>query len=236
MTRASAALLHYGTGATLMGTSAAYLWGITDSAPPVLTVAVPTNRVIVRAVGTRVRRRRGVRSATRRRLRLTTPVQTLLDLADEPGCGVEEAVGLWAQAAQRGVVDAGQLREGLTARRYHQHRAVLTLVLDDLDAGAQSMAEVRFRRDVLAAHGLPVLEGQVAGSSDPCAQRRDFEDLEHGVVVEIDGRLWHEGAAFHTDRRRDRATARSGRVTLRAGWVEVATRRATWRSTSGSRS
>ncbi|MGL5927704.1 MAG: hypothetical protein ACRCY8_02085, partial [Dermatophilaceae bacterium] len=36
-----------------------------------------------------------------------------------------------------------------------------------------------------------------------------------------DGRLGHEGEWLFVDRRRDRRVAASGRVTMRAGWVDV---------------
>ncbi len=51
--------------------------------------------------------------------------------------------------------------------------------------------------------------------------RRDFEYDRWLVVVEVDGRLGHEGEHLAADRRRDRRTAGTGRVTLRAGWVDV---------------
>ena len=47
--------------------------------------------------------------------------------------------------------------------------------------------------------------------------RRDFEYDRWLVVVEVDGRLGHEGEHLAADRRRDRRTAGTGRVTLRAG-------------------
>ena len=51
--------------------------------------------------------------------------------------------------------------------------------------------------------------------------RRDFESEEFGVIVEVDGRLGHGFAERDRDNRRDRRAARSGRITLRAGWVDV---------------
>ena len=57
---------------------------------------------------------------------------------------------------------------------------------------------------ILSVDGVP------SGTVDPSS-----------VVVEVDGRLGHEGEHTATDRQRDRRAAGTGRVTLRAGWVDV---------------
>ena len=51
--------------------------------------------------------------------------------------------------------------------------------------------------------------------------RRDFWYRAYGVVVEVDGRLGHEGPGMWRDRRRDRSAARDGLVTLRCGAAEI---------------
>ena len=77
--------------------------------------------------------------------------------------------------------------------------------------------EVSYVKRVEEPHGLPRGELQVRDG----AVRRDVEYEEWNVVVEVDGRLGHEGEYVAVDRRRDRRAAGRGRVTLRAGWVDV---------------
>ena len=91
------------------------------------------------------------------------------------------------------------------------------LALGEVAEGAESLLEVAYVRKVERAHGLPRATRQVRSAG----VRRDFEYEEWGVVVEVDGRLGHEGEHLAIDRRRDRRAAGQGKVTLRAGWVDV---------------
>lgn len=63
---------------------------------------------------------------------------------------------------------------------------------------------------------------QVPAQSRGRGLRRDFEYEEFRVIVEVDGRLGHVGAGMFADRRRDRSALREGRISIRAGWVDVA--------------
>ena len=51
---------------------------------------------------------------------------------------------------------------------------------------------------------------------------RDVAYEEQRVLVELDGRLGHQGAARVTDGIRDRRSATRGWLTVRAFWVDVA--------------
>lgn len=217
--RASAATLHAGTGAALILGSSAYLWGLADREPAVITVGVPLERKPVRVVGTRIRRLRRLETAIVERLTVTTRAQTVIDLAGEPGCDIDEAVALAARAAQRRHLSAADLLVELRARHRHPHGEVLAMALGDIDGGVEGAAEFRFVRDVQRAHDLPELVRQVVTRD---GARRDFESDEFGVVIEVDGQLWHAGERFHSDRRRDRRTATKGKVPLRSGWLDVA--------------
>ncbi len=81
--------------------------------------------------------------------------------------------------------------------------------------------EVRYIKGVERPHGLPPSRRQTPGSIAGQRLRRDFEYEDYHVVVEVDGQLGHAGAGMWTDRRRDRRAAREGKITLRAGWVDV---------------
>jgi very-short-patch-repair endonuclease len=110
-----------------------------------------------------------------------------------------------------------ELVEALGGRARHRHRRILLTALSVVADGAESLLEVSYVRRGEVPHGLPRSSMQVAVGR----LRRDFEYEAWGVVVEVDGRLGHEGEYVAVDRRRDRRTAGAGRVTLRAGWVDV---------------
>ena len=105
----------------------------------------------------------------------------------------------------------------LAGRARHRHRRILMLALGVVAEGAESLMEVSYVTRVEEPHGLPRAAMQVRDG----ILRRDFEYEPWRVVVEVDGRLGHEGEYLAVDRRRDRRAAGAGRVTLRAGWVDV---------------
>ena len=142
---------------------------------------------------------------------------TLLDLAQE--ASLDDAVGRLARAFQQGQTTERMVRQTLAKRPRQRHRALLLEVLGDLDGGAESPAEVRWVRDVERAHGLP---GAVRQQPTGDGGRRDNVYEEFGLVVEVDGRLGHEGwDGRRRDGRRDRRAARSGRLTVRVFWDEL---------------
>ncbi|MCE0486028.1 type IV toxin-antitoxin system AbiEi family antitoxin domain-containing protein [Ornithinimicrobium sediminis] len=222
--RACAAVLRSGRDAVLALGAAAYLWGLQERPPSVIPVAVPVDRAVVRAVGTRVRRRRHLDTATLRGLPVTSAAQTVVDLAGEPGCRADHAVALVARVVQLRRCTADDLMHELEGRRAHRHRVVLRAALGDVASGVESVAEHRYARDVERAHGLPTFVRQSRVCPGEGLDRRDFECLEFGVVVEVDGGRWHTGTVIQADRRRDRGTAADGKVTLRAGWDDVTQR------------
>lgn len=224
MARASAAVLWAGTGAALSLRAAAYLWQLTDRQPTVLTVAVPAHRQVRRVAGVRVTRRRRIRLAEVQRLPVTGATQTVIDLGDLHTCDAESAVALAARAVQLGVATTAELAAELRRRRAHRHREALRMALGDIADGIESVAEHHYVRNVERAHGLPRFARQVVASGAGGQVRRDFESLEFGVIVEIDGLPWHSGVAAARDHRRDRDAAGSGKVTLRAGYADVVQR------------
>ncbi len=69
------------------------------------------------------------------------------------------------------------------------HRRLLANVLGDVAAGAQSALEIEYLRDVERAHGLPDGERQQPSG-------RTWQDVRYrrfSTIVELDGRLGHEG-------------------------------------------
>lgn len=92
------------------------------------------------------------------------------------------------------------------------------LGLGEIDAGAESLPEVWFATRVQHPHGLPEFTRQVVRET---GTRNDLACLPYGVNVEVDGRVWHAGERFHTDRRRDRAAAARGEVTVRVTLLDL---------------
>lgn len=94
--------------------------------------------------------------------------------------------------------------------------------LDDVAAGAHSLLELLYLRDVERRHGLP------RGRRQRPVQRggqREWTDVsydEYATLVELDGRLGHsEVAEAWRDMRRDNAAALAGEAALRYGWADV---------------
>jgi hypothetical protein len=115
--------------------------------------------------------------------------------------------------------DESKLRRALAGRQTQTHYGLLMEVLGDF-GGVENAAELRYDRDVVAAHGLPVGQRQAAG---PASISRDVEHEEFGVIVEVNGRKGHEGwLGQQRDGQRDRRAAADGRLTVRVFWIDVA--------------
>jgi very-short-patch-repair endonuclease len=122
------------------------------------------------------------------------------------------------QAVQTRRTTVVRLRRTLEARSRHSRRRFLEELLADVAEGVESPLELRYLRDVERAHGLPQgVRQHVSRSRD----RRDVVYREYGLVVELDGRLGHEGLGRFRDMRRDNRATVDGESTLRYGSVDV---------------
>ncbi|MFM6852068.1 MAG: hypothetical protein ACKOVB_23490 [Terrabacter sp.] len=132
----------------------------------------------------------------------------------------DRVLALVSRACQQGLTSEARLADALASRPGQPHGALLRECLADVGAGAESAAEIRYIRDVERAHGLPVATRQaVLGQNRRCDNLYADEQL----VLEVDGRLGHEGWGGRVrDGVRDRAAARQGRLTVRAYWPDVA--------------
>lgn len=218
-TRASAALLGCGPRSALTLDSAAFLWGLTRRAPEILTVGVLRGQHPSAPPGAVVARRRRLDIAEVGDLRATRVAQTIVDLADQPDRTIDDVLALAARAAQRGQVTEARILTELDARARHRQRRALRLACGELGTGVESVAEILFVTKVQRAHGLPAFAQQVRSSDG--RSRTDFRHHELGLIIEVDGRLWHAGERFHTDRQRDRRAAARGELTVRATWHDV---------------
>lgn len=221
--RLLAATLARGPGAVVTLECALNLWGLTDREPPIITLAEPASTHRVRELpGVRVSRRRRLTTARRHGIPVTSLAQTLIDLAAT--MPIDDLIALVSRAVATHKVTVAALREELGRHPLHPRRTLLAEVLAAAEDGLESVAEVRYVRDVEDAHGLPRMERQVPLDAeavrDGRSRRLDFRDRKRGLGVEIDGELWHRDRQA-ADRAKDRAVAGRGETMLRAGWYEV---------------
>jgi hypothetical protein len=142
---------------------------------------------------------------------------TVLDLCD--GSDIRQVVGWVTQAMQTRRTSVVRLRTALDARSRHSQRQLLVELLGDVAQGVDSPLELRYLRDVERPHGLP--EGNRQNVSR-FRHRRDVVYREFGLVVELDGRLGHEGMGRFRDMQRDNHATVSGEASLRYGQADVA--------------
>jgi very-short-patch-repair endonuclease len=206
-----------GPGARVGGLAAAHLHGLCDEPPDQILIMVPRHRQLADRPPWLFRQERaGTRSARSPGdpPRLTVE-DTVLDLSTDPGAAIH-----WVTAAvQSGRTTPHRLREALAARDRIAHRRMLSNLLEEVRAGAQSPLEVRYLRDVERAHGLPRSRRQLHRGR--AGARHDLGYREFGLIVELDGRLGHVGEGRFRDLRRDNAALVDGYSTLRYGWGDV---------------
>lgn len=131
------------------------------------------------------------------------------------------AIATLADAVQGRLTTPARLRTALGSRNRIARRTLLGAVLTDLDAGACSALEHGYLTRVERPHSLPTAGRQVRDSLRGPVYR-DVEYADLGLVVELDGRLFHDSAtARDLDLDRDLDTAVSGRLTVRLGWGQV---------------
>jgi hypothetical protein len=218
--KAVAALLHVGRPSALHGVSAGHAWTLLNRPDDPIEVVVPIGRSGRVRDGIRIVRSRhfGERLDPAAWPHRVTAAHTVFDLA--AGHPLDRAVALMAKAQQLHLCTAQQLREALDARPRLAQRRLLLEALGAVGDGVESAAEYRYVRDVERAHGLPVGRRQALAARQ---RHRDTAYAEVRVVVEVDGRLGHEGwAAQAVDRRRDIDGAVTGWLTVRPTWLEVA--------------
>ena len=146
-----------------------------------------------------------------------TPECTVLDLAAERPPG--DVVGLVTAAVQRGLTSPERLRRALEMRRRQRHRRLIAGLVAEVAAGAESYLEMLYLQTVERPHGLPRGDRQSARPGLPYECDVRYDDFR--VIVELDGRLGHEGEGRFRDMNRDNRHALRDQVTLRYGYYDV---------------
>lgn len=202
--------------------TAGFVHGLLRKPPSTIELVVDAGRHVTAPPEAIVRRRRSVNRSVDELhwpWRITA-AETLLDLADVGTA--DELFAIVGRAFQRSLMSEAELRRALALRRAHRWRSLLDAVLADVTDGAESTMEVRFVRDVERAHGLPQGRRQLAAPGGG-PERHDVAYEQQRVLVELDGRLGHEGREDRIrDGRRDRRGATVGWLTVRGFWTDVA--------------
>jgi len=182
-----------------------------------IRIVIPNGRRLQSLPGVRIQ---GIRHFHDRVDPMTTPPRirvpdAAIDTAAERGTA--GAFALLAEVLHSRRTTTSALRGALAARARIARRRVLVGLIDDLEAGTCSVLERGYLHLVERRHGLPVMTRQGA---DRISGRRIYRDGEYdayGVVIELDGLAYHDGAAARArDSTRDLETAASGdRITVR---------------------
>jgi hypothetical protein len=146
--------------------------------------------------------------------------QAVLDVAAEARTDFR-AIAILSEAVQGRRTTPARLREALDSRSRIARRKFLVGVLRDIADGTCSVLEHGYLTRVERPHGLPRAHRQGAAISHGPIYR-DVEYERFGLVVELDGRLFHDGArARDHDLDRDLDAALERRDTVRIGWGQV---------------
>lgn len=130
-----------------------------------------------------------------------------------------------ADVCQTRETSADRIAAALGARPRVPERPLLLELLADLAEGACSVLE-RGYLELERAHGLPAPQRQLPATIDGRRAYRDVPYEEFGVVVELDGKAFHDNAAARDrDFDRDLETAvTSGALTVRLTYGQVFSR------------
>lgn len=212
-----AGVLAGGDRSRLGGTAAGFASGLVDQEPAVIRVLVPMSNARSRPGPWHfVRERPGVRSERSPGSPPRTTVEdTVLDLVGDSEIG--DLPDLLTRVVQRGLTTPARLGSAARHRSRLRHRRLIELILADVAAGAESPLELSYLRDVERAHGLPTGRRQAAR----LRYCTDVSYDDYAVLVELDGRLGHDGLGRFRDMWRDNQFLVSGRLTLRYGWRDV---------------
>lgn len=135
------------------------------------------------------------------------------------GARDNEVIHLVTQAIQDRRTTPARLRRPMAGRGRMSHRALLLDLLQAVAEGAESPLELAYLRDAERPHCLP--RGQRQHRSRHARHCRDVWYKQCRTVVELDGRLGHEGIGRFRDMRLDNLAILAGEVTLRFGWSDV---------------
>jgi hypothetical protein len=197
--------------------------GKRDQDESVIHVAVDKSRNLVAPDGVRLHRMPGF--GERVLWNLGPPrvryEQALLDQAADARTDLD-ALGLLADACGSRRTTAQRLLGALAERPRIARRSWLSSVLADIASGTCSVLEHGYLTKVERPHGLPIGRRQPPALSSRGSIFRDVEYEDHQLVVELDGRAYHDSTeARDRDLDRDLDAAVEKKETIRLGYGQV---------------
>lgn len=187
-----------------------------------IEVAIDQARTVVAPAGVRVRR---IERLSERVLWNTGPPRLRYEDAaiDVAALARSElaTVATLADMVQSRRSTAARLAAEVASRTRLPRRDWMRGVLADIGDGTCSVLEQGYLNRVVRAHGLPIGQRQVRSGD---GSRVIYRDTEHanGLIVELDGRLFHDTATQRdADLERDLDAAVDGLDTVRLGWGQV---------------
>lgn len=226
LARTRAALMSLGETAMAGGRTAAALWGFDMYVEPTaIEVVVSRSRSSESPADVAIRR---VRNAVPAKVsflslapvRVLTPVMTVLDCTfTRP---LREAVVIADSALRSGRVSLDELERVVAGLNHHPRASRLRRMLDLVDPVSGSVLESLLRL-LLRQHGLePESQVNLTDSEGRFIGRVDFLFREARLVIECDGRRWHDpDDARERDRVRDNDLERGAWRLLRLTWGEI---------------
>ena len=221
-----AALLSLGTTAIAGGRTAAALWGFDMLVEPsAVELVAAASRTSTPRKGVLLRRRRGAVATSYpvlglEPLRVLTPVETVLDCAQQRP--LREAVVVLDSALRSGRVTPSEVRQAVEREEVRPGGPRLRRVVGLADPASESVLESLLRL-LLSQHGLfPESQVEVRDARGALIGRVDFLFRDQRLVVECDGRRWHDPAdAREQDRIRDNELERAAWRLVRVTWEDV---------------
>lgn len=218
-----AVVLSAGQGARLSHETAAELLGLTDERCPLVHVKVPVERRVRPVEGVIVHRSSYMEHGWRFARGVpphTLAEETIVDLLNTV-LNFDDAVGLITRAFQMNLTGERNLRQAVVARKKLRWRDRLDEAIPMAASGTHSPLEYHYDRDVERAHGLPPALKQVPFvKPDGTRGFRDRYYDTYGLVIELDGKRYHNDRRDQ-DRRRDNDAAATTGATLRYDWDDV---------------
>ncbi|MGI9156912.1 MAG: hypothetical protein ACR2FG_09785 [Marmoricola sp.] len=132
------------------------------------------------------------------------------------------AIAVLADACQSRRTTPARMREAIGERSRLRRRVWLTDVLDDIAEGTCSVLEHGYLTRIERAHQLPRARRQPPDLCSTGPIYRDVSYVRFGLVVELDGRLFHDSAGQRDrDLDRDLEALVISAQTVRLGWGQV---------------
>ena len=197
-------------------------WRLHDDRAPI-EIAVPQRRHVVPQPGYLVRRPNDFFARVQWN---ASPPRIRIDHA-----GVDVAsrqpdrfsvVGVLADLCQTRRTAPPRLLDVVAGRGRIAQRPLLNAVLTDIANGTCSVLEREYLHQIEVPHGLPRPTRQRRRIAPGVTAIHDVEYDDLGLVVELDGRLFHDSATQRDrDLERDLVTAVAGADTVRLGWGQL---------------